>query len=281
MCVIIYKPKAVPIKAKTVEDAWDQNPHGAGFAARVGKNGNWVIRKGFMKLEDFKEAVLGYQFNEMLLHFRIATHGAINAENTHPFYHEEGESSVLFHNGILSDFGSKELSDSRDFFIRVVSKLEDEVACHVLNMAAKTNSSKFALIGHSGRVFLAGDWSKHEGLDVSNTNFCGWQGYQSSYAPGTFNRRTWKEGKWQDDEFHSPIVDGDQDWRKRYAKQLALSSTDSELDNKIRTILEQKASDEVETLEGNLDADFVDEQNSQHVSEIIADIMEDKRLINN
>lgn len=320
MCVIIYKPKETTLLLKTVEDAWEQNPDGAGFAARVGKHGRWMIRKGFMKLGDFKDAVMGYQFNEMILHFRIATHGSVNPENTHPFYNERGESSVLFHNGILSEFGNRtNLSDSKDFFDRVVSKLEDEAAFHVLNMAASTNSSKFAFIGHSGKVYLSGDWSKHEGLEVSNLNFCGYKSFAPSrvlYGRGGCYRGPGWSGfeDFEDKGIYKGQRKWDEDgWRKKYARQLAIVPNETGAskeaangdDEKIRRILESKAQDdadakdyklpgednhvtpepsqiilvppteeELEELESKLDEEFKKEGKAQHVSEIIAGLMD-------
>ncbi len=48
-----------------------------------------------------------------IAHFRYATKGKINRENTHPFECGNNSNELLMHNGTLLGYGSKDLCDSK------------------------------------------------------------------------------------------------------------------------------------------------------------------------
>lgn len=114
MCVILTG-KARDILALDLQSAWACNPHGAGIVFHD-RGGRVICSKGLMTLEDTISAVESIDRNrKVALHMRFATHGAINAMNTHPF--PVGRGAFLMHNGILSAFGKhgeSGLSDSAD-----------------------------------------------------------------------------------------------------------------------------------------------------------------------
>ena len=84
MCVAIYKPENVQTPSlDTLKKCWDANPDGAGFALCTGGDKYAIeIHKGYMTWKQFKAAFEKYRLadfaGDMLLHFRIATHGSIS-----------------------------------------------------------------------------------------------------------------------------------------------------------------------------------------------------------
>lgn len=169
MCIIIYKPKNLIIEPDLLINAWDSNPHGAGFTYWDESLHGWVTLKGLMTFDDFFEAYSPFQESEMVLHFRIATHGVINEKNTHPFQDEE-EDPIFFHNGVLGNFGSATSSDSAEFYHLVLKHLPNHLA-RVKLLQSMTRYGKFALLEPNGAVSLIGEFIDLEGLQASNLSF--------------------------------------------------------------------------------------------------------------
>ena len=55
MCVIIFVPKTSTIEESEIRDAWNTNPHGAGYS--IQKNGKVFYKRGFMDLEPFVKEI--------------------------------------------------------------------------------------------------------------------------------------------------------------------------------------------------------------------------------
>lgn len=179
MCVIIRKPEGVTIGKKTVEDAFLANPDGAGLA--FFENGKTRIEKGYFKLEDYWRDINTLQQSkiELILHMRIATAGIVDDFQTHPFRVSEtfGECKqklsgttkrpVVFHNGIISGYGDKKISDTVEFLASTLARLSPKNSVKLLE---SIGGSKFAYL-HRGKTQLIGDWSKYKALDCSNTHF--------------------------------------------------------------------------------------------------------------
>ena len=89
MCVAIYKPKKTILPSlEILKQCWDANPDGAGFAMRTDGEYAIEIHKGYMTWKQFVTAYRKYLADfagDLLLHFRIATHGGISPGLTHPF----------------------------------------------------------------------------------------------------------------------------------------------------------------------------------------------------
>lgn len=100
MCIAIWKPKGVTIPKNRFENCFDHNPHGIGFAVAIG--GTVSIVKGFFDIDSFWEAFNGFQKYPAIVHFRLATHGAINEDNCHPF--KVTDDLAMIHNGIITEF---------------------------------------------------------------------------------------------------------------------------------------------------------------------------------
>lgn len=100
MCIAIVKTKKGKITDEQLQNCWNRNQDGAGFA--YPKNGEVVIEKGFFKFNDFLKryrAVEKKVKNNMLIHFRISTAGLVDKNNCHP--HRINNKLAMIHNGIL------------------------------------------------------------------------------------------------------------------------------------------------------------------------------------
>lgn len=181
MCILFYKSStdADVITEEMLRDMWSSNPHGAGFAFRKTiDKGNWAVTKGFMTLTDmldFWETI--HDCEEIVGHLRYATHGEKTRYNCHPFALAatleestslnpvDGLAELFFHNGVLHEFGSHNVSDSADFCVRVLSRMD-----HISRlMIMESVEGKFAYIDTDGKVHLVGDFSEYmKGLTVSN-----------------------------------------------------------------------------------------------------------------
>ena len=87
MCIIAIKDKGINLPStKTLETMFRNNPDGAGFM--YAKAGKVIIRKGFMTFKAFKSAldkICDIDNLPLVMHFRIATSGSVDAGTTHPF----------------------------------------------------------------------------------------------------------------------------------------------------------------------------------------------------
>lgn len=119
MCIIITKEKnAKPINKKVFENCWDNNPHGAGILYHDGKTSTLI--KGIMTKQEFLEKVefANKKENSFVIHTRIATHGSVKPENTHPFV---SDTLGFAHNGTMPIEPLKDRTDSESFFLWTIA----------------------------------------------------------------------------------------------------------------------------------------------------------------
>lgn len=158
MCIAILNT-AGTIKQKTFKHCWDNNPDGGGMA--YAKDGKIKIVK---ELKCWKELYKQYEVvraenpaANILLHFRIATHGKINETNCHPFLVNKGLGFI--HNGMIYGKGlevSKEFSDTYLFNQTILKRLPQNF---LKNEAILKLLEEY--IGFSKVIFLTGgnDWA--------------------------------------------------------------------------------------------------------------------------
>lgn len=118
MCIIAFIPAASPRPStETLRTCWTNNPDGAGFM--YPHNGQLHVVKGLMTFDDFITAWELIPSGVMVaVHFRIRSHGAKNADMTHPFYINNDNTMALVHNGVLSHglgHGTDGKSDTAEF----------------------------------------------------------------------------------------------------------------------------------------------------------------------
>lgn len=189
MCIICVKKKGLELPdKKTLENMWDNNPHGAGIA--LAANDTVYIQKGFLDkgiflgfLEEIREQVKDFS---LLLHFRIATHGGINQECTHPFPIAQDENLkkvqletnlAVAHNGIIKIDTDDGLSDTMTYISKVLYNLQlayDDFYKHPKVLKAIESSihgSKMAFLDKSGEIYTVGKWIEKDGILYSNDSY--------------------------------------------------------------------------------------------------------------
>lgn len=173
MCVIIYKPEKEKLSSSVIRRAWSVNSDGAGYVYKR-KDGSYSFRKGIMSVGQLIGELKKLQHTELVVHFRYATHGAVNKLMTHPFTCVNsddamkgtvGATPMLMHNGTLNQFGNKIESDTCQFAKDVLSRLEIADIYKLLDSV----QGKFALITADYGIELFGNFEKYNGLLVSNT----------------------------------------------------------------------------------------------------------------
>ena len=174
MCVIYNSIHGNHPTNKQLRKMFDANPHGAGFAIK--SENEWQVIKGVMSLRDLKAIAPRLRdAKEVIGHFRLATHGAINELNCHPFaLHadflkaqeaQDISQGLLFHNGILNGFGSDSFSDTLDFTVSVLKKLNEPDRIALLNSV----NGKFIYLDSAGKAHAIGLSHHINGFLVSNS----------------------------------------------------------------------------------------------------------------
>jgi hypothetical protein len=202
MCVIIVKKAGVKMPGKELlKDCWNVNPDGAGFMYRDGAR--VFITKGFMSFKTFYTAFKTFektmQGKEVIIHFRIATHGSVAPSHCHPFaignmdYHCKELNQVVkqafAHNGIIPGMDHAYLSDSMLFNQVVLSapavsgNLHETAVQYLIERSI--GHSKLAIF--APELILIGDFleDRKTGLLFSNKNHEKW-GYEKEEKQGQF-----------------------------------------------------------------------------------------------
>lgn len=181
MCIAIVKPAGVNTPSKnTLLTCWTNNPNGAGFCYNDGKK--VTIHKGFMDFKSFYKEFSKYDFKncDVVIHFRIATHGGVNKECTHPFVISKNIEdlkkldttckSAFIHNGIISGYGDRTtVSDTMDYVIKIIANIP-YINRQLLNNLATEKNSRFAILNKNCYV-IGGKWIKDGGLFYSNDSY--------------------------------------------------------------------------------------------------------------
>ena len=139
MCIIACKPEGVEMPSvHTISNMWHNNPDGAGIMYNY--EGRVHIRKGLMDLDDFIKELghirekVDLKSAAVVMHFRIATHGGVKPENTHPFPVSDSIPALrktklttrlgVAHNGIISITPrEKDISDTMEYIASQLAPL--------------------------------------------------------------------------------------------------------------------------------------------------------------
>ena len=176
MCIAIMKSENKKISKTTLQRCYDANPDGAGFM--FADNKELTVKKGYFTFKEFYKEYKPHENKQVLLHFRIKTHGPIDKNNCHPFLVNSGLGFI--HNGIITGYGDDKQSDTIDFNKSILQKI---VAKHG-NMGLFDDPMVELIenvIGYSKLVFLdrhgnyrimneqKGSW--HDGVWYSNSSW--------------------------------------------------------------------------------------------------------------
>lgn len=192
MCIICVKPSGIAMpSSEVIKTCWQSNPDGAGIAYSRLSLDNVVINKGFMKLKSLNKALDALDFtidDQVILHFRIGTHGLIDAGNCHPFplsksidelrsIQWQGNTAIA-HNGIFGSMTAHEtLSDTQKFIRRImcndaiINNIDNDAVQELISGYCGT-SSKLAIL-RPGKINLIGNFIKDNtsGLYFSNSGY--------------------------------------------------------------------------------------------------------------
>ena len=119
MCIAIMKSENKKISKTTLQRCYESNPDGAGFMFAADKE--LTVKKGYFTFKEFYKEYKPHENKQVLLHFRIKTHGPIDKNNCHPFLVNSGLGFI--HNGIISGYGDNKQSDTIDFNKSILQKI--------------------------------------------------------------------------------------------------------------------------------------------------------------
>ena len=188
MCIIGIKPHGVEdFSEKILKHCWDKNDDGAGYAWYDGERDLWVVRKGFMKYDDFLTSYKAMKFGKKttsIVHFRIGTSGLKDEGNTHPFpicddldkmrvTSFENE-AIAFHNGTVGK-GDAKYSDTEHHVADILFPIfplwgDKRVQGDIADTLLTKNSSRWVVCVKDA-YWRFGTWHKHNGLEFSNLNY--------------------------------------------------------------------------------------------------------------
>jgi hypothetical protein len=225
MCVIAVSPVGQKVPKETFERMWRSNDDGFGMIYRT-REGVAVV-KGILNEEEAWETYS--QLPEgvpHVLHFRLATHGGVRPELTHPFVVSEDsplvqagvfERPVLAHNGVWSLHALKQkevrlkgpVSDTRVLaaWLGKLTKerpLKEALAKHYYEIlpagrvvVVDPAAWRLYLIGHWIREgdFLFSNHSFRENLYALSGNVCDWKGWKWSGQPVVLAKEKAKKAK--------------------------------------------------------------------------------------
>jgi len=205
MCLICISPRGTKKDSDffidTLKTGMRTNKDGAGFAYKREHSKAVYFNKGFWTVDSLIHAIKQQKLrdeDELIVHFRWATHGKKTARNTHPFVlttdddgiDDVGPSTsifpIMFHNGVLSEYGGSYGDDHSDTynFVREFMRFKD------IYTMMRTNQIAFRdvfhnVVGGSRLAFLYpnttsslvtyGTFVEDNGYMFSNS------GYKSSY----------------------------------------------------------------------------------------------------
>lgn len=176
MCIICVKNSKKQLTKEQLKNCWDNNPDGAGIIWL--ENKIFHFQKGFESFKDFRKKWYEVSKDSKIsaFHCRIATHGGISPELTHPFYIDRdkielsGSGELAMHNGVLSEkvyssYFTKNDSDTsaycKKIYIETLSKKDIE---------NDTAGSRFVIF-KNGVFRLFGKWIYDNGLFFSNDTY--------------------------------------------------------------------------------------------------------------
>lgn len=177
MCVLVVKPSGTPMLPKYVLRAMSiANPHGCGYACKSGSFRSLDFETFYKRLSRIPED------ENVIIHFRLATHGSVKVNNCHPF---KANGVYFAHNGILDITPRGDMTDSetafKDVLLPIIKKHDSIFTEDLKNKCNEIRGwSKFAFL-KDGKVMMSGAFEKYRGCFVSNKRFL-------AYIPDTIGR---------------------------------------------------------------------------------------------
>lgn len=199
MCIIVAKPAGVDLPTEEILDnCYTSNRDGIGFAFNK-PGGTPIISKGFANVKKLLKMFHVFNISKednVLLHFRTATHGKKDQGNCHPFpltmdlkemreLHLSCDVAVT-HNGV---FGSMKVSDTYSDTMKfigtilaspeIIANLDSKPVCELIRGYCG-HSSKLAFLRPQG-INRIGDFEESEGIFYSNAQYKSWGNRNVTY----------------------------------------------------------------------------------------------------
>ena len=153
MCIIIIKQKGKKVSKEVAKTSARINPHGLGII--------WLdtFEVTYHKSSEFRVLESERPF---IAHFRYATVGAINKENTHPFKCGKNQNEWLMMNGTIQGLGNAQMSDSR-----VLANNLGEMPRHHWKKELEKHQCRFVTINVHSRTYQVYNkelWTQKDGV---------------------------------------------------------------------------------------------------------------------
>lgn len=222
MCVIIHQPKDNrQVTLEEFQSAWQSNPHG--FWLMYFSNDKVCVEKSMKMMESWDiynnlASELEWE-TDFVLHFRWATHGSKNLDNTHPF--PCGNGKYLVHNWVLgyeSQVPSEtDYSDTR-LFASTLEKfpwewLDSEVMCDFVQSVCTWD--KVLVMDNTWKVYYFGDkWEMSPDWKLWASNDSPFHGYK--YYGETDYRLSEEEKLLKEGFFEDGIWISNKEYCERY-----------------------------------------------------------------
>ena len=210
MCIIIAKAR------KQQGPTWDsimhatqRNPDGFALAYSLGRGRKPRIIRSMKRADvlDVLKGIVNCKAASWILHARIATHGSKRLENCHCW--QDADTGLIFaHNGILSVHPEGDMTDSETAFRRLLVPAMQAGGGEAFEAAVSTiiGFSKFAVMDHTGEIYLYGSYLEEEEASYSNDTYKPYQplffgfgrGYECLQATTTDKRTKVKPRKADD-----------------------------------------------------------------------------------
>lgn len=177
MCLLIHQPRGVTFSRSEIADFATHNPDGFGVAYGDGRRLHLLRLVG--SLSEIQDAYTRHAAGrECVIHFRMTTHGATNADNAHPY--PITPDIAVAHNGMLAigNPHDQTMSDTWhlvEFFLRPIAETDPDLLFNPVwgDMLGRLigSGNKLAIAHRDGRVAIINKaaGTTHKGAWLSNT----------------------------------------------------------------------------------------------------------------
>jgi hypothetical protein len=179
MCIAILNTKQTTLKKQLLKNCWENNGDGAGmlFINNDNKLETFKEMKSFDNFYDkYIDVRKNYGKRNIVLHFRISTHGKVNETNCHPF--NISDKIGFVHNGMIYDVPtSADYSDTYMFNEEVLKNLKPgfEYNETILDMLETFigSGSKLVFLNDDDDFFIVNETAGHWNLGCwfSNSSY--------------------------------------------------------------------------------------------------------------
>lgn len=210
MCIAISNSAGSTLKQEWIKNSWDNNGDGAGLLwLQDGKLNVFKEMDSFVSYwEKYLEVRSTCPESNILLHFRISTHGKINHTNCHPFLVDE--TIGFIHNGMIHQVERHEdFSDTFMFNETILKGLPkgwqyNPVICELINEYIDSNKLVFldtnnvvTIINEKAGHWVGSDWFSNTSYQRYN-DWYDFGGVKKSKTIGYTATPTTSNSKWND-----------------------------------------------------------------------------------